>query len=573
MMKEYTGFSIAPGIIAGNVTLVEGDIFTVSKGHIKHSEIEEQIKSFQNAVALSISEIDLLLNYLETRAKDEREILQSHKEIHKDTKLIEDVAKIIREELIPADRAVQEYFNKMIDHLSDMNDVVLSQRKEDFEDIKMRIIRNMHHQNVGINNLVKENKIVVLPEIIPSLVLSIKNSHPLAVIVEKGSPHSHSAIIAKSIGIPVVFNIENALKVFKEDDFVIVYGKEGRVVLDPDKNQMIEYEIFQKKAEEEFKKKIALLKTPTFTKDKTRIELMGNIEFPEECEMPEVRYIDGVGLFRTEFLYFLDNSFPSAENQFKVYKQVFQYLPKGKPVYVRTFDVGGDKLQREFGLHKELNPNLGCRGIRFLLKYKEIFRQQLRGILMASAYGNLKIMLPMISSIKEVIESQELISREKALLKKKKIAFNEKIEIGIMVEIPSSAILADQFAEHVDFFSIGTNDLTQYVLAADRNNEALADEYTYFDPAVIELIKATIGAGQRHNIDVKLCGEMASDSVAVPLLLGLGLRSFSANISGIIRVKKILSRFTIAELESFYKMHQNISQEELQQAYKQLIKK
>jgi len=573
MMKEYTGFSIAPGIIAGNITLVEGDIFTVSKGHIKQSEIEEHIKSFQNAVTLSISEIDLLLNYLETRAKDEREILQSHQEILKDTTLIEDVAAIIKDELMPADRAVQEYFNKMIDHLSDMNDVVLSQRKEDFEDIKMRIIRNMHHQNVGINDLVKENKVVVLPEIIPSLVLSIKDSHPLAVIVEKGSPHSHSAIIAKSIGIPVIFNIENALKVFKEDDFVIVYGKEGRIILNPDKNQMVEYEVLQQKAEEEFKKKIALLKTSTFTKDKTKIELMGNIEFPEECEMPEVRYIDGVGLFRTEFLYFLDNSFPSAENQFKVYKQVFQYLPIGKPVYVRTFDVGGDKLQREFGLHKELNPNLGCRGIRFLLKYKEIFRQQIRGILMASAYGNIKIMLPMISSIKEVIESQELISREKALLKKKEIAFNEKIEVGIMVEIPSSAILADQFAEHVDFFSIGTNDLTQYVLAADRNNEALADEYTYFDPAVIELIKATIGAGQRHNIDVKLCGEMASDPMAVPLLLGLGLRSFSANISGIIRVKKILSRFTIVELEDFYKKHQNISQEELQQAYKQLIKK
>ncbi len=572
-MKEYTGISIAPGIIAGNITLVEGDIFTVSKGHIKQSEIENQIKSFKNAVALSIYEIDLLLNYLETRAKDEREILQSHQEILKDTILIEDVATIIKDELKPADRAVQEYFNKMIDHLSDMNDVVLSQRKEDFEDIKMRIIRNMHHQNVGINDLVKENKVVVLPEIIPSLVLSIKDSHPLAVIVEKGSPHSHSAIIAKSIGIPVVFNIENALKVFKEDDFVIVYGKEGRVILEPDKNQMIEYRKFQKKAEEEFKKKIALLKTPTFTKDKVKIELLGNIEFPEECEMPEVRYIDGVGLFRTEFLYFLDNSFPSAENQFKVYKQVFQYLPKGKPVYVRTFDVGGDKLQREFGLHKELNPNLGCRGIRFLLKYKEIFRQQIRGILMASAYGNIKIMLPMISSIKEVIESQELISKEKALLKKKKIAFNDKIEVGIMVEIPSSAVLADKFAEHVDFFSIGTNDLTQYVLAADRNNEALADEFTYFDPAVIELIKATIVAGQRHNIDVKLCGEMASDPMAVPLLLGLGLRSFSANISGIIRVKKILSRFTIAELENYYAKHQNISQEELQQAYKQLIKK
>ncbi len=572
-MKEYIGYSIAPGVIAGNVTLVEGDIFTVSKGYIKDSEINENVKSFRNAVSQSINEIDLLLTYLETRAKDEREILQSHQEILKDTILLDDVATIIKEELKPADRAVQEYFNKMIDHLSDIDDVVLSQRKEDFEDIKMRIIRNMHHQDVRINDLVKENKIVVLPEIIPSLVLSIKDSHPLAVIVEKGSPHSHSAIIAKSIGIPVVFNIENALKVLKEDDFVIVYGKEGRIVLDPDKSQMIEYDAIQKKAEEEFKKKISLLKTPTFTKDKIRIELMGNIEFPEECEMPEVQYIDGVGLFRTEFLYFLDNSFPSAENQFKVYKQVIQNLPKGKPVYVRTFDVGGDKLQREFGLHKELNPNLGCRGIRFLLKYKEIFRQQIRGILMASAYGNLKIMLPMISSIKEVIESQELIAKEKALLKKKKIAFDEKIEVGIMIEIPSSAILADQFAEHVDFFSIGTNDLTQYVLAADRNNEALADEYTYYDPAVIELIKTTIYAGQRHNIDVKLCGEMASDPVAVTLLLGLGLRSFSANISGILRVKKILSRFTITELESFYNKHQNISQEDLHHAYKQLIKK
>lgn len=571
-MKEFIGYSIAPGIIAGNVTLVEGDIFTVSKGHIKDSEVEEHIISFQNAVSQSISEIDLLLTYLETRARDEREILQSHQEILKDQILFKDVAAIIREELKPADRAVQEYFNKMIDHLSDINDVVLSQRKEDFEDIKMRIIRNMHHQDIRINDLVKENKVVVLPEIIPSLVLSIKDSHPLAVIVEKGSPHSHSAIIAKSIGIPVVFNIENALKVFKEDDFVIVYGTEGKVILEPDKNQMIEYGSLQKKAEEEFKKKITLLKTPTFTKDKTKIELMGNIEFPEECEMPEVRYIDGVGLFRTEFLYFLDNSFPSAENQFKMYKQVIQNLPKGKPVYVRTFDVGGDKLQREFGLHKEVNPNLGCRGIRFLLKYKEIFRQQIRGILMASAYGNLKIMLPMISSIKEVIESHELISQEKALLTKEKIAFNKKIEVGIMIEIPSSAILADQFAEHVDFFSIGTNDLTQYVLAADRNNEALADEYTYYDPAVIELIKTTISAGQRNNIDVKLCGEMASDPVAVPLLLGLGLRSFSANIGGIIQVKKILSRFTIAELENFYKEHQNISQEELQQAYKQLIK-
>ena len=571
-MKEYIGYSIAPGLIAGNVTLVDSDIYTVSKGHIKDSEVEEHIKSFQNAVTLSISEIDLLLTYLETRAREERNILQSHQEILKDKILIEDVAIIIREELKPADRAVQEYFNKMIDHLSDIDDVVLSQRKEDFEDIKMRIIRNMHYQDIHIKDFVKGNKVVVLAEIIPSLVLSIKDSHPLAVIVEKGSPHSHSAIIAKSIGIPVIFNIENALKEFKENDFVIVYGDEGKVILEPDEKHIKDYEVFQKNAKKIFKEKIALLKTPTLTKDKTKIELMGNIEFPEECEIPEVQYIDGVGLFRTEFLYFMENAFPSAESQFKIYRQVIENFPDGKPVYVRTFDVGGDKLQREFGLHKEVNPNLGCRGIRFLLKYKEIFRQQILGILMASAYGNLKIMLPMIASIKEIIESRELIEEEMALLRKKKIAFNDKIEIGIMIEIPSSAILADQFAKHADFFSIGTNDLTQYVLAADRDNEALADEFTYFDPAVIELIRTTIKAGKKHNIDVKLCGEMASDPIAVPLLLGLGLRSFSVNISGIIQIKKILSRFTIAELENFYKKHQSTSQEELQRVYKQLTK-
>jgi len=391
--------------------------------------------------------------------------------------------------------------------------------------------------------------------------------------VEKGSPHSHSAIIAKSIGIPVIFNIENALKEFKENDSVIVYGTEGKVILEPDEKHIKEYEVFKKNAKEVFKEKISLLKTPTLTKDKVKIELMVNIEFPEECEIPEVQYIDGVGLFRTEFLYFMENSFPSAEIQFKVYKQVIENLPKGEPVYVRTFDVGGDKLQREFGLHKEVNPNLGCRGIRFLLKYKEIFRQQIRGILKASASGNLKIMLPMISSIKEIIQSRELIEEEKAHLRKKKIAFKDKIEVGIMIEIPSSAILADQFAKYADFFSIGTNDLTQYVLAADRNNEALADVFTYFDPAVIELIRTTIKAGKKHNIDVKLCGEMASDPIAVPLLLGLGLRSFSVNISAIIQIKKTLSRFTISELENFYKKHRSTSQEELQIAYKQLINK
>lgn len=571
MMEKLKGCPVASGIVAGKVTVVKSNIYQVSQGKIRDDEVDEQIQQFQDSIKRAIKEVDLMLSYLETHAKDEREILLSHKEMLKDEVFLEEVITQIQEKLLHADQAVQKYIDSLINRLNNLDDELLVQRKEDFEDIKTRIIRNLHQKDLQKHDQIEHDRVVVISEIIPSLILTVKNTEPRALIAETGSMHSHSAIIAKSLGIPVIFNIHHATKKLHEDDFVIINGDKGEIIIDPTEEQQKKFEEIRKIQQKKLKEKISLLKQPIITKDNVRVELMGNIEFPEECEADEIKYSDGIGLFRTEFLYFLENTFPSAERQAEVYKKVISSIPEEKPIYVRVFDVGGDKLQREFGLHKEKNPNLGCRGIRFLLKYKEIFRQQIRGILLASSEGNIKIMLPMISSREEIIKSRELIEDEMISLEKEKLQFNKDISVGIMVEIPSSALLAHEFADVVDFFSIGTNDLTQYVLAADRNNEALSTDYTYFHPAVRTLIEMVIRAGSSDNIEVKMCGEMASDPAAVALLLGMGLRSFSVNINRLVEVKQIIQRYTIPELEEFFQKHRTASQDEMRRLYAELI--
>jgi len=570
-MEILEGCAVASGTVAGTVTVIKTHIYQVSQGNIKEKEVNQQIQQFQDAIKRAVNEIDLMLSYLETHAKDEREILLSHKQMLSDEVFIEEVIQIVQKELIPADQAVKKYIDSLVNKINDLDNELLIQRKEDFEDIKTRIIRNLHQKELQKKDQIPKERVVVISEIIPSLILTIKKSSPLALVAETGSLHSHSAIIAKSLGVPVIFNMHHATKVLHENAYVIVNGSKGEVILEPSEKRKKEYEKFKQHQHEILKEKIALLKKPITTKDGVSIELMGNIEFPEECDSPEIMYSDGIGLFRTEFIYFLENTFPSAEKQAEVYKKVISSIPEGKPIYVRVFDVGGDKLQREFGLHKEKNPNLGCRGIRFLLKYKEIFRQQIRGILFASSKGNIKIMLPMISSREEIVESRKIINEEMDFLKKEKIPYDEEIDLGIMVEIPSSAIMAHELADDVDFFSIGTNDLTQYVLAADRNNETLSDDFTYFHPAVRALIETVIHAGKNKHIDVKMCGEMAGDPLAVPLLLGMGLRSFSANINNFVEVKKIIERYTIPELEAFYQKHRSASQNEITRTLKKLL--
>ena len=569
-MKILQGYPIAHGLSAGKAVIFKKITYQISSDKIDSKLVEEHIKRFSKAIYKSIAEIESLSSLLESEAKEEREIILNHIEMLRDKIFLNETITKIKKDLISAEYAVHSYFEKLIDHFSQIEDDYLAQRKEDIKDIRNRIIRNLRNREDKYQNI--QNKIVIVKDVTPSLVISIKNNQTLGIITERGAPNSHSAIIAKSIGVPVVFDIKHALHHICNNDFIILNGTSGSVILNPTAKQMDDYKEEKKIEAQLVSEKVKLSKLQTITKDNRRIYLMGNIEFHEEAKKVELQYADGIGLFRTEYLYFNENSFPPAQKQFEVYKNLIDSLSENVPIYIRTFDVGGDKLSKEFGLDKEMNPYLGCRGIRFLFKFPKIFIEQIKGILQASAYGNLKIMLPMISTIDEVVKAKKIINEAKNLLRKANIRFNDNINIGVMIEVPSAALLAEQLAEVSDFFSIGTNDLTQYILAADRNNETLSDDFNYFNPAVLQLIEMTIKAANKNGIDISLCGEMAGDPVAIPLLLGMGLNIFSVNTDSILTTKKQIHKYNLTDLKNKYDKIKFKSYEEIKKYYKSLIK-
>ena len=571
-MKILNGYPIAPGLSAGKAAILQKVPYHVSSEGIDNTTVDNHIDRFYKALDKSIAELEFLSSLLESDAKEEREILLSHKEMLKDKVFADETITKIKNDLISAEYSVHSYFEKLINHFSQIDDDYLAQRKEDITDIRNRIIRNLRDREDKSADWRIKNKIVVVEEITPSLVINIKNHNALGIITERGAPNSHSAIIARSIGVPVVFDIKHVLHEIHNNDYIILNGTSGSVIVQPKAKQIDDYKEEKKREAKLYAEKIKLSKLQTITKDNQIIHLMGNIEFPEEGKKIELQYADGIGLFRTEFLYFNENSFPPAQKQFEVYRNLIDYLPENVPIYIRTFDVGGDKLSKEFGLDKELNPYLGCRGIRFLLKFPKIFKGQLKGILQASAYGNLKIMLPMISTIDEVVKAKKVINDVKNSLRKANTSFNENLEIGIMIEVPSAALLAGQLTQVSDFFSIGTNDLTQYVLAADRNNETLTAEFNYFHPAVLQLIEMTINAAIEKGIHVSLCGEMAGDTIAIPLLLGMGLKIFSVNANNILTTKKQIRSYNLHELQNKYNEMKLKSSEEIKKYYKSLIK-
>jgi phosphotransferase system enzyme I (PtsI) len=567
MMKILKGYPIASGLGAGKISVIRNVITQISSEKIAHSEVETHLEKFDKALKKSIDELQFLSSLLESGAKEERDILLSHQEMLKDTVFAEETMSKIENELMSAEYAVHSYFEKLIAHLSQTDDEYLAQRKEDLQDIRSRIIRNLGEESVKVERHIPSNRIVVVEGVSPSFVLNAKNSEALGIIAERGAPNSHSAIIAKSIGVPVVFDIKNALGQMHNDDFVILNGTLGTIILNPDAQQIANYKKVKEKERQSEVEKVKISKLPAVTNDNQRIQLMGNIEFPEEAKKVELQHADGIGLFRTEFLYFTQNIFPPAQKQFEIYRGLIDSLPKDKPIYIRTFDIGGDKLNREFGLERELNPYLGCRGIRFSLKFPKIFKEQIKGILQASAYGNLKIMIPMISTAEEVIKAKKIIMDVKNTLKRDGILFNDNIEIGIMIEVPSAALRAKELADVSDFFSIGTNDLTQYVLAADRNNESLSAEFNYFHPAVLQLIEMSINAAKKRGIHISLCGEMAGDPIAVPLLLGMGLRIFSVNADSILKIKKNMLHYNLKDLQENYIKIKDKNQGDIRQFY------
>lgn len=571
-MKILTGYPISSGIIAGKVSLIDNSTSLELSQKIEAEEVEEHIQRFQASLEKSIKELDFLILLLETGAKEEREILRSHQEMLKDNDFSEEMIRRIRGELVSAEFAIYQYFEHLISNLAKAGDEYILQRKEDIQDIRNRIIRNLNPGEGKAIKLLPHNKVLVVQEVTPSFVLDVKHSNVIGVIAETGSPNSHSAIIAKSSGVPVIFNVKNASKELKDDDFVILNGTTGKIIVEPEQDIIADYQELKEKEKKAEREKEQLSKLPAITKDGKRIYLMCNVEFLEEVDRIEAKHSDGIGLFRTEFLYFETNSFPPAQKQFETYRELIEKFSKSKPIYLRTFDIGGDKLTHEFGLQKQVNPSLGCRGIRFSLRYPRVFSEQVEAILRASAFGNLKIMLPMISIPEEVEKAKRIIQNVMKKLKERNIPFNENIEIGIMIEVPSAALGAKELTKVSDFFSIGTNDLVQYVLAADRNNESLSNEYNYFSPPVLSLIEKTLNIGKQSGIAVSLCGEMGGDPLATPLLLGMGLEIFSATADNILPVKRCILNAELRKLQNDYQAIKDKSQKQIKQFYTNLLK-
>ena len=422
----------------------------------------------------------------------------------------------------------------------------MAARSRDIEDMKKRILAKLLKiEEIDLSKL-PENTILVAKELSTSDTAKMNLKNISGIITEIGGVNSHMAIIARTNEIPAVVGIKHIFENIKENDFIALNGATGEIFLNPTQEKIDKLTKNQENLNKEKHKLEKYKNEKAITKDGHQVELLANIGGPQDIQIVIDNTAEGVGLLRSEFLYMDAKDFPSEEEQFEAYKKIAESL-ENKRLVIRTLDIGGDKDLKYMKLPKEENPFLGYRAIRIYLDNIDLFKVQLRAILRASSYGNVAIMLPMISSIEELRKSKEIIEEVKQELKTKNISFNENIEVGIMVEIPSSAVMADEFAKECDFFSIGTNDLIQYTIAVERGNEKLANLYSHFNPAVIRLIKSAIDGAHKNGILCGMCGEAAGDVKFIPLLVGLGLDEFSMNANKILKARKLITDLSFEE--------------------------
>ena len=431
-----------------------------------------------------------------------------------------------------------------------MDNEMMQQRATDMKDIKVRMQQILQGITpVDIASL-PAGSIIVAKDLTPSMTAGINPANVTGIVTELGGKTSHSAILARALEIPAVVAVSNVMDKIEEDDTVVLDGGEGIVIVNPTDEEMKEYTAKRESFLQEKKDLERFKGVPTVTKDGVHIELVANIGNPDDLAKVLEYDGEGVGLFRTEFLFMDRTSMPTEEEQFEAYKKVAEGL-SGKPVIIRTLDIGGDKEIPYMGLAKDENPFLGYRAIRLCLDRKEdIYRPQLRALLRASAFGGIKIMIPMITCIDEIREAKALIEDIKNELDRKDIPYNKNIQIGIMVETAAASLMADVFAKEVDFFSIGTNDLTQYTMSVDRGNEKISYLYSTFNPAVLRSIRNIIKCGREAGIMVGMCGEAASDPLMIPLLLAFGLNEFSMSASAILKSRKMITGYSSEELQA-----------------------
>jgi phosphoenolpyruvate-protein phosphotransferase (PTS system enzyme I) len=535
------GIGVSPGISIGPAFVVRKTMKAFSGIVLESEELKrEEIDLFDKAVIASVAEIEEMKgNNNQVIHKTLIDILDTQIEFLTDPQIRTDVLEKINNENRSASDAVIEVIETSAAIFESIDDEYLRARVSDIRDIGNRILRNLESSNEQVSAELPENAILISDDITPSDTISIDVTRIAGFATKAGGRTSHSAIIARSRGIPAVVGCGDELMEISNNTLVIIDGATGDIIINPDQVTLGLYTV-KKKNESREKALLEKLKDlPAITRDGMKINLYGNIAGAGDLEKVFENGGEGVGLFRTELLFMDRKSLPDEEEQFEFYKEA-AVRSNNMPVIIRTLDIGGDKQLSYIDIPAESNPFMGYRAIRFCLGNKDIFLTQIRAILRAGAFGNLKIMFPMISNISEIREAKECLQQAKNDLTKSGTDFRNDIETGIMIEIPAAALVADQLAQEVDFFSIGTNDLCQYTLAVDRMNEKVAPLYNHFNPGVLRLIQYTIEQARKYKIHVGLCGEMASDPLATRLLMGMGLEDFSMGAASIPSIKNII---------------------------------
>ena len=545
----HRGTSASAGIGIGRAAVIKEEELVIRQEKV--SDSKDEVERFRDALNKTMAQTEALAADLAAKVGEkEVEIMQGHLMLLMDPMLTGEIEGVITGEGVCGEYAIETVCNNYAAVFAAMDNEMMQQRATDMKAIKVRMQQILQGITpVDIASL-PAGSIIVAKDLTPSMTAGINPANVTGIVTELGGKTSHSAILARALEIPAVVAVSGILDQIEDGVSLVLDGDEGIVIVNPNQEQSQEYE---KKRETFLKEKKELenyIGRPTVTKDGVCVELVANIGKPEDVEKVLQYDGEGVGLFRTEFLFMDRESMPTEEEQFEAYKKVAQAL-SGKPVIIRTLDIGGDKEIPYMGLKKDENPFLGYRAIRLCLDRKEdIYRPQLRALLRASAFGGIKIMIPMVTCIDEYREARELIEEIKKELEEKKIPYNKEIQVGIMVETAAASLMADVFAKEVDFFSIGTNDLTQYTMSVDRGNDKISYLYSTFNPAVLRSIRHVITCAREAGLMVGMCGEAASDPMMIPLLLAFGLNEFSMSASAILRARKIITEYSKAELQA-----------------------
>jgi len=539
-VTRLRGNGVSPGVAMGEVLLPRRVVFTSRKELIAETQVPDELKRLHQAIDRTRDDLVKVKESIrEKMGRENSFIFEAHLLILEDPSLLAGLESIIREDKARAEWALSKTNGRYEQLFESLADDYFRQRKSDVSDVLTRVYRNLEVRREEEKTPQKEH-ILVAHELLPSeAALRLSREMTLGIALDMGGQTSHTAILARSLSIPAVLGLRDISRWVREGDFVIVDGTDGEVIINPPPAVRREFQAKKEKYENYGRelRKTAKLKSETL--DRVRFTPLANIELPEEVSLALSMGAEGVGLFRSEFIYLRRESLPSEEDHFEIYSRIARGAHP-HPVTIRTLDIGGDKSLPQLNIEKEPNPALGLRAVRFSLRNRDLFRVQLRAILRASVQGNVRILIPMVTEVDEIVDVKDTFEDVKKELRRKGEGFDEKIPLGVMIEVPAAAALADLILKDVDYVSIGTNDLIQYFLAVDRSNEFVSYLYKPLHPAVLRLIRSVIQAARRAEKDVAVCGEMAADPLSAIVLLGFGLRTFSMNPIFIPRIKKAL---------------------------------